>query len=138
MCRDDEFRDNPEKPAYDVLKYSYYAGKNHFSHRYKGAENGIKSHHHEIGLKTISSYCNLVRASLGSFDNSDKTQSSKELFRADAARTWADAANMLLDENVCSPSSGKALYSIPVGTAMAVVIIVVIFFEVPSSQIDIV
>ena len=77
MCRDDEFRDNPEKPAYDVLKYLYYAGKNHFSHRYKGAENGIKSHHHEIGLKTISSYCNLVRASLGSSNNSDKPNHQK-------------------------------------------------------------
>ena len=138
VCRDDEFSDNPEKPAYDVLKYSYYAGKNHFSHRYKDTENGNKSHHHEFGLNTISSYCNLVRASLGSFDNSDKTQSSKELFRADTARTWVDAANMLLDENVCSPSSGKASSSIPDGTAMAIVIIVVIFFEVPSSQNDIV
>ncbi|KAL3773946.1 hypothetical protein ACHAW5_010843 [Stephanodiscus triporus] len=138
VCRDDEFSDTLEKTAYDVLKYSYYADKDHFSHRYKGIENEKKSYQHKIGLRTISLYCNLVRSSLGTLHNDEKIQSFKELFQADTARTWIDAANMLLDENFCSPSSGKAPSSIPDGTPMAVVIIVVVFFEVPSSQNDIV
>jgi hypothetical protein len=135
VCRDDELIDNSDRHAYDVLKCSYYAGKGIFVHRYKDADYGNNSYHHELGLKTISSYCNLVRASLGSFDDA---HSSKELFRADTARTWIDAANMLLGENFCSPSPGKATSNILEGTAMATVIIVVVFFEVPSSQNDIV
>lgn len=130
-CRDDEVVYNSEIAAFDVLGYSYYAGKDHFSHRYGGIDVNDKLYHHKLGINTICSFSNLVRSSLGT--------TTKELFREDTARTWIDAANMLLDECLYPPlSSRRASSGIPDATAMAVVIIVVVFFDVPSSQKDIV
>ena len=132
-CRHDNINVQSDKAACDLLQYSYYAGKGQFNHRYgfSGRKKEDKSYPHEqYGVETITSYTNLVRSSLGT--------SSKELYREDTARTWIDAANMLLDECFCHPPPKASISTFSGGTAMAVIIIVTIFFEVPSSQNEIV
>ena len=132
-CRHDNINVQSDKAACDLLQYSYYAGKGQFNHRYgfSGQRKEEKSYPHEqYGIETITSYTYLVRSSLGT--------SSKELYREDTARTWIDAANMLLDECFCHPPPKASMSIFSGGTAMAVIIIVTIFFEVPSSQNEIV
>ena len=109
-CQHDNIHVQSDKAACDLLQYSYYAGKGQFNHRYgfSGRKKDDKSYPHEqYGIETITSYTNLVRSSLGT--------SSKELYREDTARTWIDAANMLLDESFCHPPPKATMSFFQVG-----------------------
>ena len=123
-CREDNMNHGSDN-AYDVLKSTYYAGNERFLHRYKPSN----SYTHQVGLQTLSSYSNLVRASLnhGTLDNTRRIQLNSSV--ADTAGAWINVANTLLDENKTYDFDGAA---------MAIVIILVIFFEIPSSRDDIV
>jgi len=125
-----------EQSAYNVLKCCYYAGNDKFCHRYNTTpdNNSNDSYQHELGLHTLSSYSNSVRTSLNHGANHDTWEArSIDSSKADSAKTWIDAANMILDD--VGSGGSKASND---GTAMAIVAIVVVFFEVPSSRDDIV
>jgi len=130
LCSDTDSNNGADASAYKILKDSYYAGNDKFLPRYSTKTDEKKSYQRELGLQTVSMYANLVRSSLnqGSVHNCGKVKAMDSCI-ADTARTWIDAANILLDDR------GKSTAD---GTAMAIVIIVVIFCEVPSSQHDIV
>ena len=135
-CCDSTFGDDTEKCAYEVLKHCYYAGNDKFYERYNGSGDKDNFYQYELGLDTLSSYANLVRASLNHGAIHDTwTARAMDSSMADTARTWIDAANMLLDE---SGSNSPRNTSGRTGTVMAIVAIVVVFFEVPSTQDDIV
>ena len=133
---------NTEKSAYDVLKYCYYAGNDNFRQRYTGSgdDKFNCSYQHELGLHALSSYSNLVRTSLnhGAIIHNTWSTQSINSSKADTARTWIDAANMLLDASDNTSTDGKSSSNIQYGAAMAIVAIVVVFFEFPPSQDDIV
>ncbi|KAL9182542.1 hypothetical protein ACHAXT_013194, partial [Thalassiosira profunda] len=127
-CRDGSFHEDTEGAARDILPHSFYAN-GQFCHRYMGPQEYSYLHH--LGFHTLSSYSQLVCASLhhGALHDAGKVQTA-DSFVADTARSWIDAANMLLDDSDRYRSSSRTLD----GTAMAIVIITVVFFEVPSSQ----
>jgi len=125
-----------EQSAYNVLKCCYYAGNDKFHNRYKATPDNISndSYQHELGLHTLSSYSNLVRTSLNHGADHDTWEPrSIDSSKADSAKIWIDAANMILDDHGSRSSNDSND-----GTAMAIVAIVVVFFEVPSSRDDIV
>jgi len=125
-----------EQSAYSVLKCCYYAGNDKFHNRYNATpdNNNNDLYQHDLGLHTLSSYSNLVRTSLNHGANHDTWEPrSIDSSKADSAKIWIDAANMILDDHGSRNSNDSND-----GTAMAIVAIVVVFFEVPSSRDDIV
>ena len=136
-CCDSKFGEDTEKCAYEMLKHCYYAGNDKFYERYNRSGDKGNTYQDELGLDTLSSYANLVRASLNHGAVHDTwTTRAMDSSMADTARTWIDAANMLLDESG-SNSSNNGNTNNRTGTVMAIVAIVVVFFEVPSTQDDI-
>lgn len=142
----DEMRYNADadKCALDVLGDTYYAGSGKFCHKYLPGQEEKGPYAYQLGHKTLTQYANLVCSSLnqGKLDSSGRIKSSESSI-SETAKTWIDAAYMLLDEMTSSESreggsSRKSNASIPNGTAMALTIIVVVFCEVPTSQHDIV
>jgi hypothetical protein len=150
VCSDDrEYNADADKCALDILGDTYYAGSGKFHHKYLSdeEEEGKHPYEYQLGHKTLTQYANLVCSSLnqGKLDSSGRIQSSESSI-SETAKTWIDAAYMLLDEMTNSESKQNGSTrkpndnsrSNPNGTAMAQTIIVVVFCEVPSSQHDIV
>eukprot|EP00986_Skeletonema_menzelii_P012554 scaffold6975_cov83-Skeletonema_menzelii.AAC.11 len=133
-----------DKCALDVLGNTYYAGSGKFCHKYLPGQKEKSPYAYQLGHKTLTQYASLVCSSLnqGKLDSSGRIESSESSI-SETAKTWIDAAYMLLDEMINSESKWKGSLrkssdSTPNGTAMALTIIVVVFCEVPSSQHDIV
>eukprot|EP00985_Skeletonema_marinoi_P035158 scaffold45798_cov219-Skeletonema_marinoi.AAC.1 len=146
VCSDEtRYNSDADKCALDVLGDTYYAGSGMFFHKYLTEEEAEKSpYEYQLGHETITQYANLVCSSLnqGKLDSSGRINSSESSI-SETAKTWIEAAYMLLDEMTNSESKGKGSLrksndGTPNGTAMALTIIVVVFCEVPSSQHDIV
>ena len=133
--------------ALDVLKNTYYAGNGLFRHKYLTDEEKETTYEYHLGHRRLTQYANLVCSSLnqGELDNAIRTKSSESSI-SETAKTWVDAAFMLLDEmsnteskeKECTTTSRKANDSTPNASAIALTIIVVVFYEVPPSQHEIV
>jgi hypothetical protein len=122
-----------EDVAYEVLKFSYYEGDGRFVPRYSSPIDESMTYRYDIGLRTLASYANLVRSSLTHGMYSSEKLVLVESFVADTSRAWLDAAMMLLDDGSNLSSQHPASLN-QNGRAFAVVIIVVVFCEVQSSQ----
>ncbi|KAL7488201.1 hypothetical protein ACHAW6_013787 [Cyclotella cf. meneghiniana] len=144
-CSDARTCDGAPTAAYEVLKCSYYDGNGSFIRRYANMGDESTTYRYELGLRTLSSYRSFVYSSLTyGLSLSARTSSSMESFVADNSRTWLDAATMLLnDTSKLADESRVRRHKIEKSIisdsfALAAVIIIVIFCEVPSSQKDIV
>lgn len=135
-CQGIKYSVDTGKHGYDVLRFACYGGHDLFFHRYRETNTLNNSYQVELGFNTLSSISKLVRSSLnhGALHTTEKNQSSTECFVADTAKAWIDAANMLLDDSIQTSINEATTSSIQDGINFAVVIIVVVFFEVPSSQ----
>ena len=138
-CSGTNANNEAEIAAYDVLKDSLYIGDVEFVCRYENPVAREKSYYHVLGINTLSSYANLIRSSMtqGLSDDSKKPH-SMEPFVTDTAKTWLDAAVMLLDDALNRPPESQSSNNKPNSAAFAVVIVLVVFFEVPSSQHEII
>eukprot|EP00804_Cyclotella_cryptica_P025553 CCRYP_002818-RA/>CCRYP_002818-RA protein AED:0.03 eAED:0.03 QI:163/1/1/1/0.5/0.33/3/886/2032 len=144
-CSDPRAIDGAPSAAYEVLKCSYYDRDGTFVPRFPHVCDESTAYRCEIGLRTLSSYRRFVYSSLThGLSLTTGKSSSMESFVADNSRTWLDAAIMLLNDTSkldfeSRGRNGKTEEStIQDSFALAAVIIVVIFCEVPSSQTDIV
>jgi hypothetical protein len=153
MCSDIRCSgDDVDKCALDVLRNVYYAGGGLFRHKYLSNDGGrekSRPYEYQLGHKTLTQYASLVCSSINQGkigNNCGRMKSSESSSTSETAKTWVDAAYMLLDEMSVADSKGAQATisqkttddSIPDGTAMALTIIVVVFCEVPSSQHEIV
>ena len=138
-CSEVNANNEGEVAAYEVLKESLYKGDNEFVCRYENPIVKEKSYYDQLGVNTLLSYANLIRSSLtqGLTEDSEKHH-SVETFVTDTAKTWLDAAMMLLDDFSNRANKSQNTNITPKGSAFAVVILLVIFFEVPSSQHEII
>ena len=132
-----------DKCALALLGDIYYESGGTFRYKYLSGHKNEIPYESQLGFKTIAQYANLVCSSL--YRGNDRSERTKPLESSilETARTWIDAAFMLLDEmsNVKSKekaSSCKASSDSPDGDAMALTIIAVVFCEVPSARQDIV
>eukprot|EP00956_Cyclotella_meneghiniana_P015907 scaffold24738_cov74-Cyclotella_meneghiniana.AAC.7 len=114
--------------AYEVLQASYYGDNGNFIPRYQVPVHNEKTYRYNLGQNTLSKYTNLIQSSLRHRSTGSEKRQSMESFVADTARAWLDAAMLLLGD------SSKHPYA----DAFAVVIVVVIFCEIPSCRHNIV
>lgn len=133
----DGIRDT-DRSAYELLKVSYYSSDSCFRQRYD-VRAKHSTYRYQLGLETLSSYSRLIRCSLlqGAHELNAKTHNNTCV--ADTAKTWMEAALMLLDDERDDRDDGRGSknekrYSCGEGVAMAIVILVVVFCEVSSSQ----
>jgi len=128
-----------DRSAYEVLKVSYYSTGSCFRQRYE-VRAKHSTYRYQLGLETLSSYSRMIRCSLlqgAKHELNVKTQNNTCV--ADTAKTWMEAALMLLDDERDDRGDSRGFknekrYSFGKGVAMAIVILVVVFCEVPSSQ----
>ncbi|KAL3794237.1 hypothetical protein ACHAWO_006481 [Cyclotella atomus] len=136
-CSDSPSNGGSEAIAYEVMNHSYYRCDGKFITRSTNQTDAERIYIEELGLDTLQSYANLVISSLthGAIQSTDKSH-YVDAFIADAAQAWLDAAIMLFDDGTNRSGLGNSMSSD--SNAFASVILVVVFFEVPSSQHDII